>query len=190
MAIATVLVAMLLHRHMFNPTLGNSGDVYASLPLRSELARIPLSTLLPTSYLSVWLAAAQLLVVLGLGELILGRWVTVMTAIAGQFTSTLVARVLLEKVHANAIGLAPALMHVLDTGPFATTAAVGALLLVATRMNRSAALLSVVLLVAALIAPGVDGIEHLLALVCGLIAGVAYRLLTSRSGMTNSCYAQ
>jgi len=180
-ASASAFVAVLLHFHVLHPELWRSGDVYASLPLTSELARLPMSLLLPTPYLPVWAACGQLLLVVGLGELILGRWATIMVAVAGHFGSTLVARALLDSVHGTVFGLTPALAHVLDTGPSAATTAIGACLFVAARMNRCATLLSEALVAAALIATGVDGIEHVVALACGLLVGVAFRVVASRS---------
>jgi hypothetical protein len=180
-ALAAVLVSAMLHYHVFSPQLWRSGDVYASLPITTELARLPMSFFLPTPYLPLWGACLQLLVVIGLGELILGRRLTIMVAIAGHVGSTLVARALLDSVHGYVFGLAPSLAHVLDTGPSAATTAVGACLLVCARLNRCVVLLSVALLGAAFIAPGIDGIEHLMALVCGLILGVTTRLVTSKS---------
>jgi hypothetical protein len=131
-----------------------------------------MSLFMPTSYLPLWAACAQLLVVIGLGELILGRWLTIIVASVGHVGSTLLARVLLESVHGHVFGMTAALAHVLDTGPSAATTAVGACLLITMRMNRSALLLSVGLVAAALIAPGVDGVEHTSALFWGLTAGV------------------
>jgi hypothetical protein len=178
--LATATATLCIYLLLRNPTLGaglwRSGSVFASLPLSTELARLPMSLLLPTPYLPVWAACGQLLVVIGLGELILGRWLTVVVAIGGHFAATLVARVLLDTVHGNLIGLTPALMHALDTGPSAAAVAVGACLLVVARMPQSAALLAVALIAAALIAPGVDGVEHTVALACGLTAGGAYLL--------------
>jgi hypothetical protein len=172
-ATATFCIYLLLRNPTVGPGLWRSGSVFASLPLSVELARLPMSLLLPTPYLPVWAACGQLLVVLGLGELILGRWLTVVVAIGGHFAATLVARVLLDTVHGNLFGLTPALVHALDTGPSAAAVAVGACLLVVARMPQSAALLAAALIAAALIAPGVDGVEHTVALVCGLTAGGA-----------------
>lgn len=179
-ALATALVALFLHFHILRPELWSSGNVNAALPLTSELVRLPMSLLFPTSYLPLWAACAQLLVVIGLGELILGRWLTIVVALVGHIGSTLIARVLLESVHGHVFGLSPALAHVLDTGPSAATTAVGACLLVTARMNRSALLLSVGLIGAALIAPGVDGVEHTTALVWGVTAGVVDYVVVSR----------
>lgn len=181
LASVTVLVAMLLKFHVFSPDLWRSGAVYASLPLKSELARLPMSLFLPTPYLPLWAASSQILIVFGLGELILGRWLTLMVATVGHFGSSLVVYVLLNSVHGNVLGLTPALAHALDTGPSAATTAVGACLLIAARMRRCAGLLTLALVAAALIAPGVDGVEHTVALGCGLLAGAAYRVVVSRT---------
>jgi hypothetical protein len=177
--IAAFLVPLFVHLHVLRPELWRSGDVYASLPLTTELARLPMSLFLPAAYLPVWGACLQILVVIGLGELVLGRRLTIAVALVGHFGSTLVARVLLHSVHGYVFGLTPALARVLDTGPSAATTAVGACLLVSARMTRSAVLLSVSLLAAALFAPGVDGVEHVMALACGLLAGAAYRVFSS-----------
>jgi hypothetical protein len=53
--------------------------------------------------------------------------------------------------------------------------------LVALRMNRSAILLALGLLVAAAVAPGLDAVEHTTALVLGLSAGLATRWVYSRT---------
>lgn len=181
LALCAVLMSALLHYHALRPELWRSGDVYAALPLTAELERLPMSLLFPTAYLPLWAACAQLIVVIGLGELIFGRWLTVIVATVAHVGSTLVARVLLLSVHGHVFGLTPALARALDTGPSAATTAVGACLLVAARMNRAAALLCIGLVSAALIAPGVDGVEHTAALVWGLLAGTCYLTVTTRS---------
>lgn len=148
-----------------------------------------MSFFFPTAYLPLWAACAQLIVVIGLGELILGRWLTIAVAVVAHFGSTLIARVLLESVHSHLLGLTPALARVLDTGPSAATTAVGACLLIAARMNRGAALLSLGLLIAAVVAPGVDGIEHTASLAWGLLAGALYVVVTSRAHGTSASTA-
>jgi membrane protease YdiL (CAAX protease family) len=49
------------------------------------------------------------------------------------------------------------------------------------RMNRSAILLSLGLVIAALVAPGVDGVEHTVALLTGFSAGLIARWAYSRT---------
>jgi hypothetical protein len=180
-ALACVLVSELLHFHVLRPELWHSGDVYAALPLTGELSRLPMSLFFPAALLPLWAACAQLVVVIGLGEMILGRWLTIAVALVAHFGSTLIARSLLLSVHGHLFGLTPALARALDTGPSAATTAVGACLLIAARMNRSALLLAVGLLVAAFVAPGLDGVEHTAALAWGLLAGFLYVVVTSRS---------
>ena len=173
LALACVAVTVLLHLGVFRPELWRSGQVHASLPLSSELARLPMSLFMPTAYLPLWGAILQLVVVIGLGELILGRSVTVLVAAAGHVGSTLLARLLLATTFAHLLGLTPAMTHVIDTGPSGATTAVGACLLFSLRMNRTAALLTVSLAVAAIVAPGLDAVEHAGALLIGLVAGGA-----------------
>lgn len=179
-AVATILVAVFLHFHILRPLLWRSGDVYAALPLTGELARLPMSFFLPTTYLPLWAACAQLVVVIGLGEMILGRWFTIVVASAGHFGSTLFARLLLESAHGHVIGLMPAMAHFLDTGPSGATTAVGACLLVTASLRRCAVLLSVGLILAAIITRGVDGVEHTSALMIGMAAGVLDYVVISR----------
>lgn len=173
LALACVSVTVLLHYHVWRPELWRSGDVNAAIPLNNELARLPMSLFLPTAYLPLWGAILQLVAVIGLGELILGRSVTVLVAAAGHVGSTLLARLLLATSFAHLLGLTPAMAHVIDTGPSGATTAVGACLLVSLLMNRTAILLTLSLAVAAIVAPGLDGVEHVGALLIGLAAGTA-----------------
>ncbi len=181
LALASVAVALMVHFSVLSPELWRSGDVYAGLPVTTELLRLPMSLFMPTAYLPLWGAVLQLVVVIGLGELILGRSVTVLVAAAGHVGSTLMARLLLDAPHAALFGLTPAIARVLDTGPSGATTAAGACLLVALRMNRSAILLAFGLLVAALVAPGLDAVEHTTALVLGICAGAGARWMYSRT---------
>jgi hypothetical protein len=177
LALSSVAVSLLVRFEVWRPELWRSGDVYAALPLTTELIRLPMSLFMPTAYLPLWGAVLQLLVVIGLGELILGRSMTVLVAAIGHAGATLVARVVLATPHLHVLGLTPAVARLIDTGPSGATTAVGACLLVAMRMNRSTVLLGVGLLIASLVAPGLDGLEHGVALVTGLGAGAGARLI-------------
>jgi hypothetical protein len=167
----TVAVWVLLRNRVVGPDLWHSGAVYASLPLTTELSRLPMSLFLPTPLLPVWGAAAQLVLVIGIAEVVIGRWLTVLVATVGHVVATLSARVVIDSVHGSLLGLTPALGHVLDTGPSAAATAVGAYLLLVLGMNRGAVLLCISLAIAAAVAPGIDGVEHMVALACGLLAG-------------------
>ncbi len=172
---AAAAISLLLHVPTWAPTIWHSGAVYASLPLRIELLRLPMSLFLPTPYLPEWGAVAQLLLVIGLGELILGRWFTVVVAVIANGVATLAARGLIDGGHGNLIGLPLSLSHVLDTGPSGATIAVGVCLLIAGRDYWCASVLCASLAIAALVAPGLDGIEHAVAVVCGVLAGCVHR---------------
>lgn len=177
-ATLTIAVYALLNDSVVRPVLWRSGSVYSSLPFITELQRLPMSLFLPTPYLPEWGAVLQLLVVLGLGELIIGRWLTVSIALLGHGAATLTARVIIDGGHGSVIGLPHLMSRVLDTGPSAATVALGACLLIAIRANWCIAILSAALVFAAVVAPGIDGAEHLVALTCGSFAGVVYRLRT------------
>jgi hypothetical protein len=163
----TVVIYALLPYPAIGSTLWHSGAVYAALPLPTELWRLPMSLFLPTPYLPVWGAAAQLIAVLGFAELLFGRWLTIGIATFGHVAATLTARLLVGGV----LGLSPALAHVLDTGPSAAVTAIGAYLLVVLGMHRCTTILCAALFIAAVVAPGIDGVEHLVALAFGLLAG-------------------
>lgn len=162
-----------------NPTIGRHlwhwGAVSAALPVPTELARLPLSVFLPTPYLPLWGAVLQIVVVLGLAELVLGRWMTVAMAALGHFAATLAVRVMIDVFHSSLFGLSPSLAHVVDTGPSAAVTAVGAYLLLVTGMKRCTGLLCLGLLIAALAMAGLDGPEHLVAVACGLSAALVAR---------------
>jgi hypothetical protein len=69
-----------------------AGAVRAALPLRTELVRLPASAFLPTVELPLRAAVVQVVAVLGLGELLLGRASTVAVAPIAHMLSTLLAR--------------------------------------------------------------------------------------------------
>jgi hypothetical protein len=167
----SVAVSVLLRNRVVGPDLWHSGAVYASLPLTTELSRLPMSLFLPTPLLPVWGAALQLVLVIGIAEMLLGRWLAILVATVGHVVATLSARAVIDSVHGSVLGLTPALGHVLDTGPSAAATAVGAYLLLVLGMKRCAVLLCLSLAIAAVIAPGIDGVEHVVALACGLLAG-------------------
>jgi hypothetical protein len=189
MGAASVAVWLLLRNHSVGPPLWHSGAVYASLPLGTEILRLPMSLFIPTPLLPVWGAAAQLVLVLGIGEMLIGRWVTIVVAAIGHVASTLIARVIIDSIHGNLFGLSPTLAHMLDTGPSAAATAAGAFLLLALGLKRCAVLLTVSLLVAAFFIPGIDGVEHMIALACGFLAAVLLPRFRHRSPATEELSA-
>lgn len=157
-----------------------AGGVRADLPWWEELLRLPVSAFLPTSELPLLGAIAQLLIVIGLGELIAGRSSTIAVAAGGQIVSSLAARMMIAS--GGAVGLAAFQAGVLDTGPSGMTTAVGAWLLARGRCYWCLGALAVVLGCGALVENDLDGREHLIALLFGVAAaagqGVA-RLMRS-----------
>jgi hypothetical protein len=163
-----VLCTSIYSVHRLRPALEHLGAVRAALPLGTEVSRMPLSAFLPTPELPLVAAVLQVVVVLGLAELLLGRVMTVTLALAAHITSTLLARLLIELGSATVLGLPHTQALLLDTGPSVMTTAVGARLLVAHRAHWSLAMLCGGLLLAAGLQNNIDGREHLAALVLGL----------------------
>jgi hypothetical protein len=149
------------------------GAVTAALPLRTELERLPGSAFLPTAELPLPLAVIQVVLVLGLAELALGRRATAAVAITAHLASTLVARVLISVGTATMLGLPASQAGVLDTGPSAMTAAVGSWLLLRTRAYWCLGMLGTALTIAAALQNDVDGREHLAAFGLGVLAALA-----------------
>ena len=174
-ALASIVTALVLHERTVGQVVRHAGDVTASIPVTVELYRLPMSLFLPTPLLPLWGAAAQLLVVIGLGELVLGRWLTLLAAGVGQVSATFAARLLLDVSAGRFVGLPHFLAHALDTGPSGVTVAVGACVLMASRCHQLTAVLAAALLLAACLGPGLDGPEHLVALVSGVLLGALTR---------------
>lgn len=152
------------------------GGACASLPWATEVARLPGSVFLPTSDLPLMLAVMQIVVVIGLAELLFGWRAVLVVALVAQFVSTLSARLLLSGSCPGSSGLL-CIPHgqigLLDTGPSAITTAVGAWLLARCRARTSLLLLAATLLVADVAQRNLDGREHLLAFCCGLLPSLS-----------------
>jgi hypothetical protein len=181
MGTASVVVWLLLRDHGVGPSVWHSGAVFASLPLGTEILRLPMSLFIPTPLLPIWGAVAQLVIVLGIGEVLFGRWVIIVVAMIGHVASTLTARLIIDSIHGSLFGLTPALAHMLDTGPSAAATAAGAFLLLGLGLKRCAVLLTLSLLVAAIFIPGIDGVEHMIALACGFLAAALLPRLFHRA---------
>jgi hypothetical protein len=152
-----------------------AGAVRASLPLPVELSRLPLSVFLPTPELPLVAAVGQLLVVVGLAELLLGRVRTVALAVLAHSVATLSARLLIQFGPATVVGLTRGEAHLLDTGPSVITAALGSYLLLSYRARRCLIVLAGGLFLAAEMQNNIDGREHFVALLCGTVAPIAVR---------------
>jgi hypothetical protein len=155
-----------------------AGGVRADLPWWEELVRLPGSAFLPTSDLPLAGAVAQLLIVVGLAELVVGRRHAVVAAAGGQVASSLAARAMIIAHAVTVVGLPASQAGVLDTGPSGITTAAGGWLLARTRSYWCLSALSIAMVCAAVLQQNLDGREHLIALVCGIAAATAPRTRT------------
>lgn len=149
-----------------------AGAVSADQPLHLEFVRVPGSAFLPTPNLPLPLAVMQILVVLGIAELVTGARATATVAVAGHVASTLLARLLFMSATPGVIALPLGQARILDTGPSAMTTAVGTWLLLRYRAYASVGMLAAGLTIAAVLQDNVDGREHLAAFAIGALATV------------------
>jgi hypothetical protein len=149
-----------------------AGAVSANQPLKLALVRLPGSAFLPTPHLPIPLAAMQIVVVLGLAELVLGARATATVAITGHIASTLLARLFFISTTVGVLGLPLGQARILDTGPSGMTTAVGAWLLVRFRAYASLAMLGGALTISGFLQDNLDGREHLAAFAVGALAAI------------------
>lgn len=97
----------------------NIGSVRADEPLWLALLRTPLSLFVPALDLPVWGALLQILFVIGVAEICLGWWRTLVIAYAATLAGTLYARVAIELGPHHPLGLPVTDAQVVDTGPSA-----------------------------------------------------------------------
>lgn len=152
----------------------------ASLPGITALAHLPASVFAPAPGLPVWGALAQVFVVVGLAELVVGRRRTVVIALLAHAAATASARVMLWAGPHLWFGLRPEVAFVTDTGP---SAAVTGLAVYVGCVRRAPLLIGLVvsgLLLHVALAPGnLAGREHLVAIACGALCAGAPRALAA-----------
>ena len=168
--LATVGVASTLRDPRSHAVLANIGDVYAQLPLPTELLRLPASVFFPTFDLPLWAAVVQLAAVVGTAEILFGRLITTTIAAIGQFASTLSVRVMITFGAVTVFGLPFSQARVLDTGPSGITTAIGAWLLTRRHAYATLTLLAACMTVAAIVQRNIDGREHEAATFVGIAA--------------------
>jgi hypothetical protein len=101
------------------PFVQNIGSVRAEEPLWLALMRTPLSLFVPALDLPVWGALLQILFVLGVAEICLGWWRTLVIGYAATLAGTLYARVGVGLGPRHPLGLPVTDAQVVDTGPSA-----------------------------------------------------------------------
>ena len=152
--------------------------VRASEPMHVELARLIGSILAPAPRLPLWGAVIQVVVVVGIAELLLGwRWVLAI-GLACHVAATLAARGMFAfgPHHLGAFALPLSMAAERDTGPSALTVGLAGALVVRERL-RSLTVLYVIGLAIATLAAGTSlaGVEHLVAAGVGMLLGLAGR---------------
>lgn len=145
------------------------GVVRASLPLEVSLLRTPLSLYVPALDLPVWGALAQVFLVFGLAEIVLGRRMTLVIAYVCTLAGTLFARVAVAVGPDHLLGFPRWVAHVRDTGPSA--AVVGLALCIAFRCRAwfTGGTVLVLMIGEAVILPNLAGLEHVVALMAAML---------------------
>ncbi|MFF4650273.1 hypothetical protein [Streptomyces sp. NPDC001380] len=146
------------------------GVVRGVQPLEVSLLRTPLSLFVPALDLPVWGAFAQVLVVFGLAETVLGRRVTLLVAYAGTLAGTLYARLAMDLGPDTPLGLAPSDALVRDCGPSAAVVALAICTAWRARAWCTAGAVVVLMTSEAVLLPNLAGAEHLAAVAAALLA--------------------
>ncbi|MEU8137751.1 hypothetical protein, partial [Streptodolium elevatio] len=145
------------------------GGVRADLPWWLALLRTPVSLFVPAPDLPVWGALAQVLVVFGFAELVLGRARTLVIAYLATLAGTMAARAMIALGPDRFLGIDDSLGHVLDTGP---SAAVVGLVVALAWVCRAPVLMTLVwgLMIAEVAwKPNLAGREHLVGMAAVLV---------------------
>ncbi|WP_280719736.1 hypothetical protein [Kitasatospora sp. MAP5-34] len=153
--------------------VSRAGVVRAAQPMDISLLRTPLSLFVPALDLPVWGALAQVFVVFGIAELVLGLRMTLFVGYAGTLAGTFFTRLGVARGSGHLFHLPAWFAQVRDAGPSA--AVVALVLCVAWRYRAWFTGVTVVVMMVgeAIALPNLAGLEHLAALAAAaLIASV------------------
>ncbi|MVO89127.1 hypothetical protein GPA10_31330 [Streptomyces sp. p1417] len=158
----------------------NIGCVRAEDPLWLALLRTPLSLFVPALDLPVWGALAQILVVLGIAEICLGWWRTLVIGYVATLAGTLYARVGIALGYDNFFGLPASDATVVDTGPSAAVVGLAVYVCWRYRAYATGVLVVVLMVVEVIFKDNLAGKEHLAAiggvlLLCAVSALLRHR---------------
>lgn len=145
------------------------GVVKAALPLEVSLLRTPLSLYVPALDLPVWGALAQVFVVFGIAEIVLGRRMTMAVAYACTLAGTMFARVGVMIGPEHLFGFPKWVAHVRDTGPSAAVVGLAICIAFRSRARFTGGLVAAVMVGEAVVLPNLAGLEHVVALVTALL---------------------
>ncbi|MEU4031961.1 hypothetical protein [Streptomyces anulatus] len=146
----------------------NVGFVRALDPLWLALLRTPLSLFVPALDLPVWGSLAQVLLVFGLAEIVLGRPVTLVVAYVCTVAGTLYARVGIALGPGGILGLPASDAYVIDTGPSAAVVGLAVCVCMRTRAWFTGALVITAMAVETIARPNLAGREHVMAIAAAL----------------------
>lgn len=163
--------AMAQHVPRFRPALDRFGAESAGLPALAALLRMPGSLLLPTPSLPVWGALLQVMVVVGLAEMLVGKWRTILVGLGTHAVATASARVMIA-VGVGPFALPDRYLRVRDTGPSAAVVGLGVYLALRFQAWWSFAVGAVSLLVELVVQPNLAGREHIVAILAGAVAAL------------------
>ncbi|MGW6916539.1 hypothetical protein ACWGB8_22345 [Kitasatospora sp. NPDC054939] len=145
------------------------GVVKAALPLEVSLLRTPLSLYVPALDLPVWGALAQVFVVFGIAEVVLGRRMTLVVAYACTLAGTMFARVGVMIGPEHLFGFPGWVAHVRDTGPSAAVVGLAICIAFRARARFTGGLVALVMIGEAVVLPNLAGLEHVVALVAAAL---------------------
>ncbi|GAA1966013.1 hypothetical protein [Kitasatospora viridis] len=145
------------------------GVVKAAQPLDVSLLRTPFSLFVPALDLPVWGALAQVLLVFGIAEIVLGRRATVVIAYACTLAGTLFARIGVRIGPEHLFGFPSSVAHLRDTGPSAAVVALAVCVAWKTRAWATGTGVVVVMVAEVIAIPNLAGMEHLVAITTAVL---------------------
>ncbi|WP_157815817.1 hypothetical protein [Kitasatospora sp. CB02891] len=148
------------------------GVVKAALPLDVSLLRTPLSLYVPALDLPVWGALAQVFLVFGVAEIVLGRRLTLVVAYVCTLAGTLFARIAVALGPHHLLGFPRWVAHVRDTGPSAAVVALAVVVAFRCRAWWTGGAVVVAMVVEATLLPNLAGLEHLVAISTAVLIAV------------------
>lgn len=140
------------------------GSVRAADPLWLSLLRTPLSLFVPALDLPVWGALAQILIVFGIAEICLGRWVTLAIGYVATLAGTLYARLAISLGPHGPLGLPASDARIVDNGPSAAVVGLAIYVCWHYRARRTAVVVAALMVIEAAVKPNLAGKEHLAAI--------------------------
>ncbi len=151
------------------------GGESATLSWPLAIARLPGSLFAPAPSLPVWGALAQVLVVFGLSESLVGRRRTITVALLATAAATGAGRLMRLLGPQSWVGLSHHATAVRDTGPSAAVVALLVYVCCACRAPRALLAVVATMLAEVAVKPNLAGREHVVAIAVGLLAAWGYR---------------